>query len=285
MTAKVVLSGAAAGAEIENVDVGSGVDDADFAIIEAALNEHLIIVLRNQTITPEDQVAFGKRFGDLAPNVFADYHRHPTNPDILVNSNIKENGAYIGNPDAGQTWHTDQSYTATPPRATMLFAVEIPVRDGVALGNTLYASSAAAYDALSDEMKARIDGLKAIHNINARPRQGTAMSRVTATLEDRYPSVAHPVVRTHPVTGRKCLYVREGECIGIEGMAEEEALPLIAKLSHHTIKDEFIYTHKWQVGDVVMWDNCGLQHLAIKDYTPDERRLLHRVVVTGGAPF
>ncbi len=284
MSVKVVPSGAAVGVEIEGADVAAGIGDADFAVIEAALNEHFIIVLRHQNITPDDQVGFAKRFGEIAANVFADYHRHPTHPEILVNSNIKVDGAYIRNPDAGQTWHTDQSYTAKPPRATMLFAHEIPVRDGVALGNTLYASAAAAYEALSDEMKDRIDDLKAIHNINARPRQGTAMSRVTATMEDRYPSVAHPVVRTHPVTGRKCLYVREGECFGIEGMEDEEALPLIAELSQHTIKQEFIYTHKWQVGDLVMWDNCGLQHLAIKDYEPEERRLLHRVVLAGGAP-
>lgn len=94
------------------------------------------------------------------------------------------------------------------------------------------------------------------------------MSRVTAKLKDRYPSMMHPVVRTHPFTGRKCLYVREGECTGIEGMADAEALPLIAKLYNHIIKDEFIYTHHWQKGDIIMWDNCGLQHLAIKDTNP-----------------
>ncbi|HAA91750.1 MAG: taurine dioxygenase [Rhodospirillaceae bacterium] len=282
---EIIPSGAPAGVEIAGIDIAEGIGEEDFAKIEAALNEHFIIVFRNQDITPDDQLAFAKRFGPVAPNVFADYHRHPTHPDILVNSNIKEDGAYIGNPNAGQTWHSDQSYTAKPPRATMLFAIEIPMRDGKALGDTLYASAAAAYDALEDDLKVRLEGLRAVHEIGARKRRGNATQRVTKSLGAKHPPMSHPIVRTHPFTGRKCLYVREGECTKIEGISDEEALPLIAELSNHIIREEFIYTHNWQAGDVVMWDNCGLQHLAIKDYEPQERRLLHRVVLKGEAPF
>ena len=281
----VIPSGAAAGAEIAGVDVSKRMDDASFAAVEAALHDHFVIVLRAQNIDEDNQIAFAKRFGALAPNTFADYHRHPTHPDILVNSNIKVDGVNIGNADAGQTWHTDQSYMACPPRATLLYALEIPIRDGEPLGDTLYANTAAAYDALADDMKARLDGLKAVHSVGARKRKGNAPKRVTPELAGQYPDVSHPIVRTHPFTGRKCLYVFEGECIAIDGMADEDALALIAELSAHIVRPEFIYRHKWQAGDLVMWDNCGLQHLAIKDYGPDERRYIHRVVITGGAPF
>lgn len=285
-TITINSSGRPTGAEIVGIDIAKGLDDKSFKIIDDAFNENGVIVFRNQKISEEDHIAFTKLFGEIGPNTFAGYHAHPKFPnEMLVISNIKENGKYIGNPDAGHTWHTDQSYTERPPRATILYAIEVPMRDGKSLGDTLYANAAAAYDALPIDVKERIDGLKAVHNIAARKRGGNAPKRVNETLKDKYPDVIHPVVRTHPFTGRKSLYVREGECIGIVGMADEEALPLIKDLSNHITKDEFIYRHQWQPGDLIMWDNCTVQHLALKDYGPDDRRYIHRTVVLGTKPF
>lgn len=285
-TLTILTSGRAIGAEIKGINIADGIDDETFKNIEDAFNENGVIVFRNQQITEQHHIDFTKRFGDIGPNTFAGYHAHPKFPnEMLVISNIKKDGEYIGNPDAGHTWHTDQSYTERPPRATILYAIEIPTRDGKPLGDTLYANAAAAYEALPQDVKTHIDGLKAVHNIAARKRGGDAPKRVNKSLKDKYPDVIHPVVRTHPFTGRKSLYVREGECIGIVGMSEEEALPLIKDLSNHITKDEFIYRHQWQPGDLIMWDNCTVQHLALKDYEPDDRRLIHRTVVLGTKPF
>ena len=282
----ILPSGQPAGAEIAGIDIAQGFDDATFKEIDDAFNKNGVIVFRNQNISEEDHIAFTKRFGEIGPNTFASYHSHPTFPnEMLVISNIKENGKYIGNSDAGHTWHTDQSYTECPPRATILYAIEIPMRNGKSLGDTLYANSAVAYDALPEDMKKHLDGLKAIHNIAARKRGGEAPKKVNATLKDKYADAIHPVVRTHPFTGRKSLYVRDGECTGIVDMPDKEALPLIAELSRHITKKEFIYRHHWQVGDLIMWDNCTVQHLALKDYGPDDRRYIHRTVVLGTKPF
>jgi taurine dioxygenase len=282
----IIPSGRPAGAEITDIDIAQGFDDATFQEIDDAFNKHGVIVFRNQKITEEDHIAFTKRFGDIGPNTFASYHAHPKFPDeMLVVSNIKENGKYIGNPDAGHTWHTDQSYTERPPRATILYAIEIPMRNGKSLGDTLYANAAAAYDALPEDVQRRIAGLKAIHNIAARKRGGDASKRVNATLKDKYADAIHPIVRTHPFTGRKSIYVREDECTGIVDMPDNEALPLIEELSRHITKDEFVYRHQWQAGDLIIWDNCTVQHLALKDYGPDDRRYVHRTVVLGTKPF
>jgi taurine dioxygenase len=200
-------------------------------------------------------------------------------------SNINENGRDIGHADAGSVWHTDMSYTATPPRATLLYAIEVPTENGVPLGDTQFASAAAAYDSLSTDMKRRIANLRAIHQVAGR-RARTGTGQGDQALRREQPTVVHPVVRTHPFTGRKCLYVSKGECEGIEGMPKDEALTLIDELADRTVEERFRHRHRWQVRDVLMWDNCAVQHLASFDYKwPQHRRLMHRVTVGGSAPF
>lgn len=282
---EVLPSGRPAGAEIRGVDIANGFDNETFKKIDEAFNTHSVIYFRNQKINEEQLIAFTSRFGGAERNTFTEQHAHPEHSEILLVSNIVVDGKHIGNPDAGHTWHTDQSYTKCPPRATILFAIEVPEKDGKVLGSTLYASAAAAYDALPDDIKKRLEGLKAIHSITARKRGGKATEKITADQQARNPEVEHPIVRTHPFTGRKCLYVREGECIGIVGMPEKEALPLIDELSEHITKPEFIYQHQWQQGDVIIWDNCALQHLATKDYELPQRRFMWRTVVKGSVPF
>ena len=275
---------APAGAEVVGADLAGELDERAFATIDAALNEHAVIVLRGQAIGPEQLLRFTRRFGALEINAFNKFAL-PSHREVLVVSNIIEAGRSIGYADAGTHWHTDMSYTATPPRCTLLYAIEVPEADGVVLGDTLFAHVGAAYDALSTAMKQRLDGLRAIHRFSAKPRGLKKAVALTAAQIERYPDVTHPVVRTHPLTGQKCLYVHAGECIGIPGLAEADALALIKELSEHCTRPEFIYRHRWRAGDLLIWDNCAVQHLAIRDYEWPQRRLMHRTTVNGSAPF
>lgn len=285
---EIVPQDAAIGAEIRGVDLSKPIDPRTFARIEAAYDRHTVLVFRNQTLTPEQHIAFGRRFGPLEIHVLKRYLL-AGHPEILVVSNaVKEDGEFLGLPDAGQTWHTDTSYRERPSRGSILYALEIPHdAQGNAIGDTLFAGTGPAYDALPDALKAKLQGRKAIHSykLRKRPTVGPRRAQLTQAQIDETPDIAHPVVRTHPNTGRKALYVFEGECIGIEGLPEDEGRELIARLTEHCIQPRFTYRHKWQVGDVVMWDNAASLHLALADYKLPQRRLLHRVTIEGGVPI
>jgi taurine dioxygenase len=280
---EIVPSPNVIGAEVHAVDLAKPLSDSDFARIEAAFNEHAVLCFRDQRLAEGEFVAFGKRFGEVEPH-FLKHYAHPQYPEIMIVSNIKEDGRDIGHADAGRVWHTDMSYTATPPRATMLYALEVPVENGTTLGDTLFSSAAHAHDSLSTDEQRRIAGLRAIHQVAGR-RARTGTGQEDQALRYRQPAVVHPVVRTHPHTGRKCLYVSKGECEGIEGMPKDEALALIDALADRTIEPRFRYVHRWRKGDLLMWDNCAVQHLASHDYEwPKHRRLMHRVTVGGSVP-
>jgi taurine dioxygenase len=171
-------------------------------------------------------------------------------------------------------------YPARPPRGTMLYPREIPDHCGLPLGDTEFASAAAAYDALPRAMKERIAGRRAEFDFAARKR---AFPPTQAEI-DRNPPVAHPIVRTHPHTGRKCLYVMRDDCTGIEGVEPAEAEALIYALADHIVKPAFVYRHQWRAGDLLMWDNCTVQHRAIQDYDLPQRRLMHRTTMGGAVP-
>jgi alpha-ketoglutarate-dependent taurine dioxygenase len=269
------------GAEVKGVDLGRELDAGVFHRIEQAYNRYAVLVFRDQRITPAQHIAFARRFGELeiSPRTRFALSGHP---EILVLSNIVENGEPIGNADAGRTWHTDLSYTRTPPRGSLLYALEVPARDGKALGDTIFASTAAAYDALPPARQQALAGLKAVHRGSA--KRYAAGSKLAESVRD-FPDVTHPVIRTHPITGRKSIYVRAGECVGIVGMPDEEALPLLDELSEFVTRPAFLYRHRWRVGDLLMWDNSTTQHLAVDDYALPLRRLMHRVTVNGSAPF
>lgn len=271
------------GAHITDVDLAR-VTDAEFARIESTFNERGVICIRQQNLNEQQLIAFARRFGSVAPH-FLKHYTHPDHPEILYISNIQENGKDIGHSDAGSVWHTDMSYTDKPPRATLLYALEVPMENGKALGNTLFSCAAAAYDSLPDATKQRIANLRAIHQVAGR-RAKTGTGQQDQALRREQPAVIHPVARTHPITGRKCLYVSKGECEGIEGMAQDQALALIDELADRTVEERFRYTHHWQPRDLLMWDNCTVQHLASFDYKwPRHRRLMHRVTVGGSATF
>jgi taurine dioxygenase len=271
------------GAEITEVDLATTLSDADFGRIEGAFNARGVVCFPQQQLNEPQLIAFARRFGAVE-KIFLTHYAHPQYPEIMFVSNIKENGRDIGHADAGSVWHTDMSYTARPPRATILYALEVPTEKGVALGDTHFSSAAAAYDSLPEPMKRRIANLRAIHQVAGR-RARTGTGQQDQALRREQPAVVHPVVRTHPFTGRKCLYVSKGECEGIEGMPTDEALALIDELAAHTVEAQFHHTHRWRVRDVLMWDNCTVQHLASFDYKwPQHRRLMQRVTVGGRAP-
>ena len=285
MTPSVKKSGAACGAEIV-IDLARDIDDETFREIERAFHDNVVVVFRGQQLSNERHVEFSCRFGELEIHIVKKYLL-PGFPEILLISNIRdEQGEHIGLADAGFTWHTDTSYRRRPSRCSLLYAKEVPHRDGRALGETVFANAIAAYEALPETTRKHIDGLKAIHRYSARRRVADSpRPKLTQEQLAETPDIVHPIVRTHPYTGRKSLYVTAGECIGVEGMPEDEGVDLIAELDAHCVRPEFLYRHKWQVGDLLMWDNAASMHLAICDYALPERRLMHRTTVIGTVPF
>jgi taurine dioxygenase len=290
-------SGSCIGAEIAGVDLSRPVGEAEFARISAAFFEHQVVVFRRQRLAPGQQVAFTRRFGELEHHVRKESCL-AGHPEILIVSNVlDEQGKAIGAQDAGRFWHSDLSYKRAPSLLSALYALEVPVKDGEVLGDTEFASAVAAYEALPEEMKKRLERLRNVHsyryyrmrNAEAQARERASGGRVvqehTPTPEQMalVPDVEVPVVRMHPVTGRKALFVNEAHTSRIVGMEEGEGRALLAELCGHVIRPEFVYRHRWQAGDLLMWDNCAVQHKASFDYDLPLRRLMHRTTVRGPA--
>jgi len=280
MSIEIIPTGATLGAEIRTIDLAKPIDDATFATIERTYNEYGVIFFRGQKITPPQQVAFTRRFGEIEFNIFGERWSVSGSPEIVVVSNMTEDGRPIGVRRAGENWHSDMCYTAQPPRGTMLYALEIPDLFGLPLGDTEFASAAAAWDALPEPLRQQIEGRRAVFDFTGRKR---AFPPTQAEIR-RYPPVTHPIVRTHPFTGRKCLYIMRDDCVGIDGMEREEASALIAALADHIVKPAFVYRHQWQPGDLLLWDNCTVQHRAVQDYDLPQRRLMHRTTMGGAVP-
>lgn len=283
-------TGAPVGAEITGVDLSRPIADADFARIAVAYAQYGVLLFRGQKLTGEQLVAITSRFG--APHVypFAD-HAHPAHPEILILSNIvDEAGAYIGLADAGTTWHTDNSYVAEPPRGSLLYAIEVPHDvTGRVLGDTLFSSAWAAYDDLPADLKARLDERTTTHSYEGKQRlrmkEGKYKRKpLSDEVLKRVPPVEHPVIRTHPQSGRKCIYVVAGECFGISGLPDDEAAAILDDLAARATRPEYSWRHNWRQGDVLMWDNCLVQHIAIQDYALPQRRLMWRTTISGNVP-
>ncbi len=286
------------GAEILGVDLSRDLDDGAFAGISQAFFEHQVVVFRDQKLTPARQIAFTRRFGELEQHVRRE-HRLDGYPEILRVSNVlDERGAAIGVQDAGRFWHSDLSYKQVPSLMSALYALEVPVKDGVVLGATSFASTAAAYEALPQDLQGRLRGLRNVHSYrfyrgkNAQA-QREEQARGARTVQEHTPSeeqmrsvpdVEAPIVRTHPVTGRKCLFVNEAHTSRVVGLPEAEGAALLARLCAHIVKPEFRHEHQWRAGDLLMWDNVSVQHKANFDYDLPLRRLMHRTTVRGSIP-
>jgi taurine dioxygenase len=280
--------GAALGAEILGVDLSQDIDTTTFNQIVDAWHEHEVVFLRGQKLTPEQHVKFSRRFGELELHVRKDCCR-PGFHELFVVSNIVVDGKPIGSQDAGLFWHSDLCYLKQPSRGSLFYALEVPHdADGEPLGDTKFASAVAAYDALPESTKQKIAGLKAVQSYKKgyyRERNSGPRKQLTAEQEARTPDVEHPIVRTHPYTSKKCLFVNEGYTAHIAGMENPDGDALLAELIAHSTRPEFIYRHKWQVGDFLLWDNCLVQHQAVPDYKLPLRRHMERTTLTGTVPY
>ncbi len=283
MHMQVVAFDTIIGAEVFGLDLAGGLDASAFAELERHFYERSVLCVRDQTLSPEALVNFAKRFGEVS-RTFLTHYAHPEHPDILLVSNIQENGRDIGYADAGRVWHSDGSYMQRPVGVSMLYAIEVPEENGQVLGRTAFASAWAAYDGLSEELKAQIEGLEAVHQVAGR-RKSTGTGKQDQAQHEQQPEAIHPLVRTHPYTGRKYLFVSRGECNQVRGMDEAEGLALIDTLADEIPHPDYRYVHEWRVGDLLMWDNRAVQHLASFDYTwPKHRRLMHRVTIAEPLP-
>ncbi len=271
------------GAEIVGLDLSRPLDDADFACVHQAHLDHHVVVFREQRITPQQQIDFSRRFGVLQIHVLKQFLL-ANHPEILIVSNIIEDGQPIGLGDAGKFWHSDLSYKELPSLGSMLYAQELPSEGG----DTLFADMHRAWDTLPAHLRQAVEGRSAVHSYTARYRDGhNAVNwRPTLTPEQlaQVVEVVHPVVRTHPETGRKALFVNENFTTHIVGLPEDESRQILNEINAHSVGNNSVYRHRWQDGDMVFWDNRSLMHLAA-GCPPELRRRLHRTTIQGDAPF
>jgi taurine dioxygenase len=280
MAITVTPTDAALGAEVGGVDLRS-LSDADFAAVYRAWLDHSVLLMRGQVLSDDDLIAFSRRFGELdfAPiqengRRFVDGH-----PEIYVVSNVVENGVAIGSLGAGEAvWHTDMSYLEDPPKASMLYAIEVPLEGG----NTGFTSMYRAYEALPEALKRRLSGRRVKHdgtyNSGGYVRQG-----VTPTDDPREaPGMYHPIVCTHPETGRKGLYLGRRRNAYVEGMELAESEALLDEVWEYATRDELTWYNQWRVGDVVLWDNRCTMHRR-NPFDAASRRIMHRTQMKGEA--
>jgi taurine dioxygenase len=255
----------------------AGEIDADFGKVWDGFFASQVLVFRNQKLTSHEFLEFARRFGRPEPHVIDQFH-HPEHADILVLSNVKKNGEPTGLADAGTYFHTDYSYLDVPARATLLYSIEVP-RKG---GDTLFADQYAAYDDLPRSVKIRLENMVALHHYGNRDdldqASRTVASVLTGEQEQRMAWVRHPIVRAHPITGRKALYAVSGSSFGIEGLPEHEARGLLDELRDHATQPEYQVRLKYGVGDIVVWDNASLLHSATL-IDPNDARTLWRITI------
>jgi taurine dioxygenase len=262
------------GAEIGGVDLRRPLSDAQFSAIEDALVEHELIIFRNQDITSDNLMDLGRRFGELTVHPFAP-NEGKNAPELIKFRNDEKTPPY-----GTDVWHSDETFRAEPPMATILCAKEVPAVGG----DTMFVSMTAAYAGLSDRMQQLISGLEGIHDMKAfRPLFGKSEEerRRLQQFELMYPPQLHPVVRIHPVSGRKVLFVNPQFTTAINGMDERESRALLDLLFHQALVPEYQFRLHWEPHTIAMWDNRATQHYAIHDYYP-QRRYMERVTIRGG---
>ena len=273
----------AIGAEIGGVDLSQPLDDATFAEVRKAFDEHLIIFFRDQKITPEQHLAFAGRFGEFDIHPFA--AGLPDHPEVLPV--IKETDDHGGN--FGGLWHSDVTFYERPPLGSILYGIDVPEYGG----DTLFANQYLAYETLSDGMKEMLDGMTAVHSATrVYGNSGSSVNRFGAgvksmkvrTGDDADETVEHPIIRLIPETGRKALFVNGSYTIRFSGWTEAESKPLLDYLCAHAARPEFTCRFRWQKGSIAFWDNRCAQHYALNDYH-GQRREMHRVTIVGERPM
>ena len=270
------------GATIEAVNLADTSDAAIDAIVQA-LGRHGVIRFPRQTLSAAQLKAFSARLGELEINVIGAF-QEPGHPEVMILSNIIENGKPIGLGDAGQSWHADMSYSKTIAFANVLYALKVPQRDGETLGATEFCDMCAAYDDLAPAIKAQLTGKTALHDFSKywdmmRARPGNTRPPLSEAQRKAKPPVSHPVVITHPISGRKALYANPGYAVRINELPQPESDALLEYLFAHQTRDQYRYVFRWTAGDVLVWDNLRTIHQAAADYSPDEHRFIRRCQV------
>lgn len=262
------------GAEISGIDLNGPIEDEVFAEIESVWRQHLILLFRGQQLNHANHIKFSRRFGPLDDHEAIPRFRDPKHHEILLVTNVQIGGRPQ---PVGREWHSDLSTTLRPARGSLLRSEVIPPVGG----DTMFTNMYLAYETLSDKMREIIDPLFAIHDMTAARQSRGRDPADLAEVRKRNPPVAHPMVRVHPETGRKALYVSEMTTIGIVGLTEDESRPILDHLYRHSVRPELTYRHSWRVGDLLAWDNRCTMHLALSDYDINIPRRMYRTTLLG----
>jgi taurine dioxygenase len=276
------------GATIEGLDAARPMDDSTLGHLLAALGRYGVLRFPNQSLTARQLKEFSERFGEIQTGIGE--ARDPEVSEVGILSNVKQNGAYIGLPDAGQDWHTDMSYRDIIGFVNVLYGTKIPFREGRALGGTEFASMHAAYDGLPEDIKTRLADTTVTHDFDKFwsmmvNRPGSTRKPMTPEQRAKRPPAIHPLFLTHPLTGRKILYGNPGYATRINELPEAESRRMLDYLFEHQTRPEYRHTHTWDVNDLLVWDHVGTIHQAIADYRPDEERLMLRCQVMADKLF
>ena len=283
-------TGAVLGAVARGIDLEQPLAERDTAEILLALGRHGVLRFPGQQLDLGALKRFSEQFGEIQGGATRDRDMAREYPEIDILSNLKEDGKYIGSPDAGQDWHTDMTYREVPGFVNVLYGIRIPQRDGKPLGGTEFSNMHLAYDALPEELKTRLDGMTATHNIekfweHMRRVHNSPRPPFTDEQRRRRPPVIHPVFLTHPITGKKVLYCNPGFTVRINELPERESDEILEFLWEHQLQPQFRWTNVWTENDLLIWDHLGTLHRALADYRPDEIRLIRRCQVMATKVF
>ena len=272
------LSGAL-GAEIQDIDIAGPLNEGAVAALRSALAEHCVLLFRDQTLTPAQHIAFTERFGPLQELTLGSY-LHKEHPEIFVVSNKPVAGKPSDTRRTGRRWHTDMCYTPTPCRGSLLYAMEVPPVGG----DTVFANMQRAFETLSGGMQTMVEKLRVIHDLSKVPEFKGRDPEATAKIIADNPPVEHPLVWSHPDSGRKSLFLSQYLAYRFVGMTEAESAPILDYLNAHATRIENTWRHQWRVGDLIFWDNRSVMHCAPEDYDmsdPANARHMHRTTLAG----
>lgn len=277
-------SNAALHATVTDIDLGEPLSPADIRSLKEALGHFGVLSFPGQQLNPQQFGRFSGQFGELELNVANKFHE-PGIPEMMILSNMLVDGQPIGMSDAGQGWHTDLSYRNVIGYATILYGIHIPQRDGQPLGSTQFCNTQAAYEDLPQDMQVMLEGKTVLHDFAKfwdmmRLEKGSQRAELTPAQRAARPPTSHPIFMEHPITRKKVLYADPGYSVRINELDPAESDRILQFLFDHQTQDKYKYSHRWSVGDVLMWDNIGTIHNAVADYRPNEYRLLKRCQVT-----
>ena len=287
---RVIPSGESLGARVEGLDLARPLQPPELQGVLQALGKYGVVRFPRQALTGRQLRDFSAQLGDLEINVGSAGYQEPGIPEVMILSNIVENGRPIGLADAGQGWHTDMSYSRMIAFANVLYGIRIPQRDGKVLGATQFANTQAAYADLPAEVKRALDGKTALHDFNKfwemmRREKGSKRPPLTEAQRKAKPPVSHPVFLRHPLTGKQVLYANPGYAIRINELPQKESDEMLEFLFRHQLQPKYIYTSHWEERDVLVWEDIGTIHNAVADYGAHEHRLVKRCQVMANRYF